>query len=77
MLSCGLAVQQFEASLAKPFYQVNQGDLAGVGFAVKHALAEEGGTEGDAIEAANQVRPLPRFNAVGEAQLVQARVSGD
>src|SRR5262245_25627709 len=53
---------------------MHQRHFRGVAHAVKHALAEEGAAEADAIEAAGQIAVLPDLDAVAMAELMQAAI---
>jgi len=45
--------------------QMDEGDLAGVTRARKHAFAKEGCPEANPIEPTDQAILVPRFNAIG------------
>ena len=64
MLGHILRVEQFKAAGDQPRHQMHQRDLRGVAGAVKHALAEEGAAEADAVESADQIVVLPDLDAV-------------
>jgi hypothetical protein len=49
-----LAVEQGETADEKTRHEPGQGNLGGVGAKREHALAEEGGAEADAVEAADE-----------------------
>ena len=66
-----LGVEQFEAARDQPSHQMHQRHLGGVAGGVKHALAEEGAAEADAIQPANQLVIVPGLDAVGVANPVQ------
>src|SRR3546814_1424163 len=55
-----LRVEQPEAALAQAQHELGEGDLAGVGRPAEHRLAEEGGAQRDAVEAAHQPPVPPR-----------------
>src|SRR6185437_11761445 len=71
MLGDILRVEQLEAARDQPRHQMHQRDLGGIADAVKHALAEKGATEIDAIEAAGEIAVLPDLDAVAMAELMQ------
>lgn len=73
----GLGVEEEETAGAEAFDEGDEGDFGGVGFAVEHGLAEEGGVEGDAVEAADEFAVAPGFDGVCEAELVEPGVGGD
>src|SRR5699024_7587301 len=54
--------------------QPDQSDLAGVGSAAEHRLAEECGTKGNAVEPTDQDLVVPDLHRVGNAAPVQLRV---
>src|ERR1700721_1128380 len=74
MLGDILRVEQFESAGDQPRHQMHQRHLGSVAGAVKHALAEEGAPQADAIEPADQVVVLPDLDAVGVAYSVQAHI---
>ena len=74
MLGDVLGVEQLEAARDQPRHQMHQRDLRGVARGVKHALAEEGAAEADAIEPADEVVALPDLDAVAMAELVQPEI---
>src|SRR3712207_9124394 len=59
-----------EAAGAEAGDELDQGHLAGVARAGEHALAEEGSTQPDAVETADEPAVLPGLNAVGVAPAV-------
>src|SRR5262249_50005006 len=69
-----LGVEQLEAAGLEPRHQVHERDLGGIARAVKHALAEEGAAERDAVEAADQRLVLVDLEAVAMPPLVQLAV---
>jgi hypothetical protein len=69
-----LGVEQHVAAGDQSGDQMNQGHLRGVGAAREHALAEEGGAEGHAVQAADQLPLQPALDAVGVAHLEQLAV---
>ena len=71
MLGHELGVEQREAAALQPRHQMHQRDLAGVGLAAEHALAEERAAERDAVEAADQLAIQPGLDRVGVAHDVQ------
>ena len=73
-----LRVKQEKSALAEALDEVNEGDFAGVARAVEHRFPEERPAEADAIEPANElVGGVVRFDAVGEAKLVQPAIRAD
>ena len=74
MLGHILGVQQLKTAGDQPRHQMHQRHLRGVADAVKHALAEEGATQADAIEPAGEIVVLPDLDAVGVAEFVQALI---
>src|SRR4051812_35956086 len=77
VLGAGLRVEQDELALAEAIDESDQRDLAGVALAVEHALPEEHATEAHAVQAARELTPAPRLDAVGVPELVEADVGGD
>jgi len=69
-----LGVEQAPAATLQPGDQMHEGDFRCVALAAEHAFAEEGTTEGDAVEAADEVLIAPDFDAVGLAAGVQLDV---
>src|ERR1700730_967551 len=53
---------------------MHQRDFRGIAGVMKHALAEEGATEADAIEPAGEIVAVPRLDAVAMPDLMQAGV---
>ena len=74
MLGHVLGVEQFEASGDQPRHQMHQRHLRGVAGPVEHALAEEGASQADAIEAADKVIVLPDLDAVSVTEFMQSDV---
>ena len=74
MLGDVLGVEQLEAARDQPRDQMHQRDLRGVARGVKHALAEEGASQADAVEPADEVVALPGLDAVAMAELVQPAI---
>ena len=66
-----LGVQQLVTGGNQATDQVDQGDLAGIGAGLEHALTEEGATDRDAIEPAHQLRIFPDLDTVGIAGVEQ------
>ena len=75
MLGHELAVEQPVAADPEPRDQPGERDLGGVAAGREHALAEEGGAEVDAVEAADQLVPLPAFDRMGVAARVEQAVA--
>ena len=74
MVGDELGVEQTKAAGVQPGDQGDQSELRGVAAAAEHALAEEGGAERDAVEAARQRAVLPDLDGMGMAQAVQLAV---
>jgi hypothetical protein len=70
-----LAVEEVEAADPQARDQPGERNLGGVGRRGEHALAEEGAGEAHAIEAADQLRPLPHLDRVGAATGVEVAVA--
>ena len=62
-----LGVEQAIAAKPQAGDEMDERDLAGVGHAAEHALAEERGAERDAVEAADKFPVVPAFDAVRRA----------
>ena len=69
-----LRVEQLEPAGNEAGNQMHERHLRGVAGAVKHAFAEEGAAEIDAVKAADQIVTLPYLDAVGVAQVVQPEI---
>jgi hypothetical protein len=69
-----LRVEQLEAAVDQPCHQMHQRDLRGIARGVEHALSEEGPTEADAVESADEIIALPGLDAVAMAELVKAAI---
>jgi hypothetical protein len=67
-----LAVEQREAAEAQPCDQPGQGDLRRIGRAADHAFAEEGATDREAIQSADQPVAVAAFHRMCEAHPVKA-----
>ena len=72
-----LAVNQLAASFLHGLSQVNQCQFRGVGFQRAHALAEEGQSDGDSVQATYKLLAVPHFDADGKALTVQFLVGLD
>src|SRR5687768_15424002 len=72
-----LRVEQLKLPVAQPVDEVNQRHFARVALTVKHALAEERGAEAYPVQPARQLVTPPAFEAVREAERVQAEVGVD
>jgi hypothetical protein len=66
-----LRVQQREAPGFKPRHKMDKGDLARIAFARKHAFAEKGGAETDAIQASDKPPVAPALHAVRMANAIK------
>jgi hypothetical protein len=64
MVGNELHVQEREPADPEPGDKMDEGDLAGIGFNRKHALAEKCASERQSVEAASQSSIPPRFDAV-------------
>src|SRR5690606_21916501 len=62
-----LAVEQRIAAGTEAGDEMDQRHLGGVGLAAEHALAEEGGADRDAIEAADKPSVAPALDGVAVA----------
>ena len=67
MVGDELRVAEHEPAGTKAGDEVDEGDLAGVGLAVKHRLAEEHRAECEPVEATDESLPIPDFDRVAEA----------
>lgn len=80
-----LAVDELASEGVEEAGEVDEGELRGTGFEGEHALAEEGGTEVDAIETSHQTRgavgigsiAFPYFDTGGEALTMEFCVGSD
>src|SRR3546814_11413905 len=70
MLRRELCVQQHEAALAQGRHKIDQGDLAGVGRATQHAVAEEGAAQRIAVETADERYVRPAVHTTSEERRV-------
>ncbi len=70
-----LAVEQAPAARAQPCDEVRERDFRGVARAADHRFAEKGAAERHAVEAPDQLVPLPAFDAVRVADAEQAFVT--
>src|SRR5262249_26029460 len=68
MLRDELGIKQAEPTSLEPHHQMHQRNLAGVALAAEHALAEEGATECDAVEAAHQFALASALDTVAIAE---------
>src|ERR1700730_15980987 len=74
MLGDILGIEQLESAGDQPRHQMHQRYLGGVAGAMKHALAEKGAAEADAIEPAGQIVVLPDLDAVAMSEFMQADI---
>src|SRR4051794_37061914 len=74
MLGDELRIEQAIAAGFQPRDEMHQRDLGGVARVVKHALAEKGAAERDAIEAADELRAVIDLDGVAMAALEQSAV---
>ncbi len=74
-----LGVEEEIAGVPQAFGERGEGDLRGIGAPVKHRLGGERRSDGDAVDAPNQLATagFPDFEAVGPAELVKLRIAGD
>ncbi len=73
-----LRVEQGKAAEAQARHEIGQADLRGVGGAVKHALAEKGASQRQAVKPAGQFAVAPGLDGVDEAHFEQfAEQGGD
>ena len=72
-----LRIQQLVPLPPQPRHKVDERDLAGIGGGRKHALAEKCATHRDAVDAAHQLVPAPRFDAMRKACFMQLRIQID
>jgi len=66
-----LAVQQAEAGRAKPCYEPGECHLGCIALAAEHALAEEGGTQPNAVQATHEPAFVPCLDRMRMASAVQ------
>lgn len=71
MVGDELAIEQGETAGAKPRHQPGQRDLGCVPRSTEHAFAEEGATQANTIDTADQCAALPHLDAVGAAEPVE------
>lgn len=69
-----LRVQQAVSAGDQPRDKVHKRDLGRIAPVGKHALAEERGLQGNAVESADQLAVLPAFHTVRVADLVKAQI---
>ena len=69
-----LGVEQFEPARDQPRHQMHQRHFRRVAGAMEHALAEEGPSQADAVEAACEVAVLPDLDAVAVPELVEPEI---
>jgi hypothetical protein len=69
-----LRVEQGEPAMLEAAGEVNQGDLGRVALAMKHRLAEEGGSEPHAVKPADQAAVEVGFDRVAVAKVEQFAV---
>src|SRR6185437_2697629 len=74
MLGDVLRIEQFEAAGDQPGHEVHQCHLRGVADAVKHALAEKGAAEIDAVESTGEIAVLPDLDAMAMAEPMESLV---
>ena len=63
-----------EAAGDQSRHQMHQRHFRGVAHDMKHAFAEEGAAEADAVEAADQIVVLPDLDAVAMTELMQPAI---
>src|SRR3954462_6677201 len=69
-----LGVEQYKSAGDQPRDQMHQRDFRGVAGIMKHALAEEGAAETDAVEPAGEIIAVPRLDAVTMPDLMQSGI---
>src|SRR4051812_23508198 len=69
-----LGVEQYKSAGDQPRDQMHQRDFRGVAGMMKHALAEEGAAEADAVEPAGEILAVPRLDAMAMPDLMQPRI---
>jgi len=69
-----LRVEKRKAAFDQPRHEMDEGDLARIGLAAEHALAEERGAEVDAVEAAYELAVAPRLDGMRVAAGMQRGV---
>ena len=74
MLGDELRVQQHKTARDQSRGQMYQRHLGGIAGMMKHALAEEGAAEADAVEPAGQIVAVPDLDAVAMPDLMQPGV---
>src|ERR1700738_5170699 len=72
-----LDVEQPEAAAPQARHEMDECDLARIGDAGGHALAEEDGADMDAVEAADQTVVDPDLDAMRCAAVEQCGIEGD
>src|SRR3546814_8403875 len=71
MIGHELAIEQGEAAETHPGGQPGQRHLRRIGAPGHHAFPEKGPAQRHAVEAADQLLPLPYFDGVGETYFMQ------
>src|SRR5205814_4140860 len=69
-----LSIEHTVAAVPQPRDQMHEGDLARIGDAAEHALAEKGAAERDTVEPADQFDLVTALDAVRSAALEAAGV---
>src|SRR5437763_9179207 len=69
-----LGIEHTVAAVPQPRDQMHEGDLARIGDAAEHALAEKGAAERDTVEPADQFALVPALDAVRRAAVEEAGV---
>src|SRR5690606_3061988 len=69
-----LCVEKNEASADQMLDQIGQADLGRIPLARKHALAEKGAPERDAVKSADKLAVMPRFDRVAMPDFEQFSV---
>src|SRR5882757_1045779 len=69
-----LRVEQHKTAGDQPRDQMHQRDFRGVADVMKHALAEEGAAEADAVEPAGQIIAVPDLDTVAMPDLMQGGI---
>ncbi len=69
-----LRVEQAEAALREPCGEMDKGDFGRIGCAMKHAFAEEGGAEMNAVKPARKRAIRPALDRVDPANVEELAV---
>ncbi len=72
-----LDIEQFEAPLSEVLHEVKEGHFGGIADAMEHGFACEEASDGNAIDAADELFLLPAFDAVSVTAFMQLSVTGE